>query len=114
MRLAGLSRDRLEPPERRDIEDRRAAVILVDLAGRVRLWNLAAAPMFGVAAGDATGRSFAELARRRLGPATDPILEAVRARTPIRVTTQDSALAIAVLPDEGGSLIVVRPADAPV
>lgn len=110
-RIADLARTQLAPHERRDIDGKRAAVIVLDAEGRVRLWNLAAAPLFGVAAGDATSRPFADLARGRLGAATDRILAAVRARTPIRVTAADGALAVAVLPDDAGDLIVVRPAD---
>jgi PAS domain-containing protein len=92
-----------------DLANLKAAVIVLDRQGRVRLWNLAARPIFGIAAGDATDRPFEEVAGARLGRAVDRVMDAVAARRPARILADHGLLAISVMPNSRGNVIVVRP-----
>lgn len=91
-----------------DIRSLRAAVIVLEANGRVRLWNVAAHPIFGVSVGDATNKNFADIARRRLGASVDGVLGALAAQRPLRTLADGGALAVSVLPDPTGNVIVVR------
>jgi PAS domain-containing protein len=102
----------LPPRDIADIRSLEAAVIVLDPSGRVRLWNLAAGPIFGITAGDAANRVFAEIARGRLGAAVDHVLTALRSRRSLRTIASEGTLAVSVLPRHHDNVIVVRPAPA--